>query len=159
MSSLRAAGARICLALIAGLLVVTGYLAAPVLFRLAESRVEAGMLAGQMFHLSNMGVLLLSAAVAAFWMRMRRGAVIGRWRWGLLAGLVLMVSVNAFILAPMMADIKQQLGPVELAAPNDPLRARFGMLHGVGSALHLVASIAALGLVALGAPREGDGRE
>lgn len=159
MSCVRAGAVRVCVALMAGLLVVTGFLAAPVLFKFAATRHEAGMLAGHMFHLANLGVLLLAAAVASFWMRMRREAAIGRWRWVLLALIALPVAVNEFGLAPMMADIKQQLGPIDQAAADDPLRVRFGMLHGISSALHLAASLAALGLVAPGAPRKPAGRD
>ncbi len=156
MSCLRAGGVRVALALIAGLLVVTGFLAAPVLFRFAATRAEAGMLAGHMFHLANLGALLLCAAVAAFWLRMRP---VGRARWALLALVALLLAVNEFALAPMMAEIKAQLGPIDAAPAGSPLRQRFGMLHGVSSALHLAASLGALLLVAWGAPARPQAKE
>ncbi len=149
MSCIRAGAVRVALALIAGLLVVTGFLAAPVLFKFAATRAEAGMLAGHMFHLANLGALMLCAAVAAFWLRMRP---VGRARWLLLALVALLVAVNEFGLAPMMAEIKQQLGPIDAAPADSPLRRRFGALHGASSALHLAASLGALALAALGAP-------
>ncbi len=146
------AACRLALALMLGLLVVPGFVVAPQLFAHAASRGVAGMLAGHIFHFANTAILLLALACAAFWLRLRAMKLeIGRWRWALLGLLVLLVAVNQWGLAPQMAALKQMMPHgYDALATDDPLRVRFGMLHGVSSILHLLASLAAAGLVALG---------
>ncbi len=135
------------LALMLGLIVVSGYVVAPLLFSKAATAAEAGRLAGELFHLVNIGVLILSAAVASFWMRIKN---LGRLNWSLLIGLVVLLSVNEFVISPQLAEIKAQAGAIDQLAADDPLKRVFGMLHGVSATLHLLASIAAALLVALG---------
>ncbi|RMH50074.1 MAG: DUF4149 domain-containing protein [Zetaproteobacteria bacterium] len=149
---LAAAGCRLALALMLGLLVVPGFVAAPLLFAHAPSRMEAGMLAGALFHAANQALLLLAAAVAAFWLRLRAaGWPIGRLRWLALLLIVLAVALNLWGLAPAMEALKQAMPHgYDALAPDDPLRRRFALLHGISSSIHLVASLAAALLVALG---------
>jgi len=149
---LRIASARLCLAMILALLIVPGYVVAPVLFAKAESVAQAGMLAGHIFHLANVAILLFAIALAFFWKRIGSSPSTKstRWRWLLLALVVGMVAINEFALAPVMADLKQQMGPVDEVPRDDPLRKLFGMWHGISALLHMLASLAALVLVGLG---------
>ncbi len=149
---LRAGAGRLALALILALLVVPGFLAAPVLFAHLPTRAQAGEIAGVLFHMSNRGVLMLALATALFW----RGRAPGRGRWIPLAALVALVGANEFLLAPMMAGIKHQMGPIDAVSATSPLRQRFGMLHGASEALHLAASLCAAWLVAAGWPAKRD---
>ncbi|MDX8395967.1 MAG: DUF4149 domain-containing protein [Mariprofundaceae bacterium] len=149
---LRAVAVNLALALIFGLLIVPGYVVVPVLFEYAENSTTAGMLAGHVFHLSNMGVLFLAAAVAAFWMRMSPQ---GRGRWILLCVMSLLIAVNEFSIAPLLATIKSEAGSIASLVEDDPLKAKFGMLHGISALCHLVASLLAVALVAMG--RSGSG--
>lgn len=149
---LRAGTLRLCLALMLGLLVVSGYLVAPLLFKFAGSQQLAGMLAGHIFHSANLGILFLAAATAAFWLRMESQ---GKWRWGLLLALVVLVAVNEFALTPKMAALKAAMGPIDLLPKDHPQRAEFGMWHGISAVLHLAASLAAVWLVALGPKTSG----
>ncbi|TLS75641.1 DUF4149 domain-containing protein [Mariprofundus erugo] len=149
MTCLRAGAIRLCLAMMLALLVIPGYIVAPVLFAGAGSQALAGELAGRIFHLSLVTLLFLAAAVASFWWRMQSdGQIIGRRSWILLAALCLLVAINVFGLAPLMADIKQQMGPIDLIPKDNPLRQKFGMWHGISAVLHLLASIVAAMLVA-----------
>ncbi len=143
---LRAGSARLCLAMMLALLVVPGYVVAPVLFAKAGSSAEAGMLAGHVFHLANGAILLFAAALAFFWRRIG----VSRMRWLLLGGLALLVAGNEFGLAPLMADLKQQMGPIDAVPDDDPQRQDFGMLHGISALLHLAASLMAVVLVGMG---------
>ena len=127
------------LALILGLLVVPGYVVAPVLFAEAESSQVAGMLAGQVFHVANLFVLVLAAAVAIVWWRRRTP----RSLWILLGALALIIIVNEFAIAPHMAALKEQAGDIMSLPGEHPLRSSFGIWHGVSSALHLVATLTA----------------
>jgi hypothetical protein len=150
---LRAGALRLALAMLLALLLVPGYLAAPVLFHYADSQATAGMLAGELFHVANRGVLLLGIAVAAFWLRMSGQ---GKLRWGVLLLVLLLVAVNEYALTPIMANIKQAMGPIDAVPKDDPERMRFGMWHGISALLHLLATLSAMLLVAIGQRREGE---
>lgn len=153
---IRIGSVRLTLALMLGLLVVPGFVVAPVLFDKAGSVALAGALAGQVFHVANLGLMLLSAAVIVFWLRMRSaGMQIGRLRWGLLALLVLLVVTNEYTISPILAELKVQIASLDVVAEEHPLRKQFGMWHGVSATVHLVAAIAAAAMVALGPSKVG----
>jgi len=148
----RIGAARVCLAMMLALLVVPGYVVAPVLFAKAGSVSLAGMLAGEIFHAANISILLLAVALAFFWKRMQgKHTKANRWRWILLFVVVALVAMNEFVLSSIMADIKLQMGPIEDVARDDPQRRLFGMWHGLSAILHLLTTIIAVLLVALGA--------
>jgi hypothetical protein len=143
---LRSGAIRIFLALILGLLIVPGYVVVPVLFAEAGSRSLAGHLAGQLFHIANGAILIMAFITALFWRRMEAG----RCRWGLLGAVVLMVAVNEFGIASVLANLKESMGSIDAVPKDDPVRRSFGIWHGASSLLHLFTSIAAAGLVILG---------
>ena len=144
---IRIGAIRLCLAMIFGLLLVSGYVVTPVLFAKADSSMQAGMLAGHIFHMVNIGVLFLAAAVASFWMRSHAA---GRLNWVLLLLVVLFISVNEFGIAPLIQSLKDSAGAIDALAKDDPLRVQFGMYHGVSAVCHLLATLIAALLVALG---------
>lgn len=148
VNCLRIGTLRLALALMLALIVVPGYVVAPVLFAKAGSTALAGMLAGEVFHIANRGVIFLAAAVAFFWLRMSDSCT--RQRWLLLGGVAAAMIVNEFVLSPIMIDLKLQMGSVDLVSEDNPIRQRFGMWHGVSAILHLIAALAAALLVALG---------
>jgi len=155
---IRIGAVRLCLGLILGLLVVPGYVVAPVLFAKAGSASLAGSLAGDVFHMANTTILFLVAAVLVFWFRMQKtGAVIGQIRWLSLIVVVLMVVGNEFGVSPVIADLKAQAGPIDALAKDDPQRALFGLWHGLSAVFHLIASLAAALLLASGAMRPSQG--
>lgn len=143
---IRAGSIRLALALVLALLVVPGYVVAPVLFASLDTSAQAGQLAGTIFHAANRGILLLLVALALFW----RGRCAGRLRWALLAGLLLLCGINEFILSPHMQAMKEAMGPIDALPRDDPQRTAFGLWHGVSALLHLVESLLALILTALG---------
>ncbi len=157
---IRIGSVRLCLALILGLLVVSGYVVVPVLFAKAGSHALAGSLAGAVFHVTNMGIVFLAAAVMVFWLRMRKsGTVIGRLRWSLLLLVAVLVVGNEYGVTPVIADLKAQMGPIDLVADDDPQRKLFGIWHGVSALIHMFAAIAAAFLVAFGAATPGRSEE
>jgi hypothetical protein len=109
-------------------------------------------LAGELFHLVNVGVLILAAAVAGFWIRIKE---LGRLNWSMLAAVVLFLALNEFILFPQLAELKAQTGPIGQLAADDVRRSEFGILHGASAALHLLAAVASTILVMLGGDRRG----
>ena len=127
-----------------GLLVVPGYVVAPILFEHAGSRALAGVLAGHIFHVSNFSILGLSLAVALLWVWAGHGY---HMLWGLLLAIVLLVAANEFWIAGVIGDLKAAMGSVDATPADDPLRKRFGMWHGISSMLHLLSSLLALGLL------------
>ena len=139
---------RVALTLWVGGMWVTGYLVAPVLFRMLDDRAQAGAIAGQLFAIMSwIGLaciaLLLLGALA------RAGAAwFGDWRaWVLLAALAL-VLIAEFALAPMMRELKAAAGG-DLVAQAD-LHRRFATLHGISSALFVLTSLLGLLLVLFG---------
>ncbi|MES0370981.1 MAG: DUF4149 domain-containing protein [Mariprofundaceae bacterium] len=143
----RGVAIRLCLALILGLLAVSGYVVVPILFAKVGSSAEAGRLAGEIFHVMNLGVLLMAVAVGSFWMRTKN---IARSNWILLVLLLILITVNEYAVSPLLADLKAAAGPIDALSSDDPKRVEFGMWHGISATVHLLATIAAAGLVMLG---------
>jgi len=143
---IRTGAIRLCLAMMLGLLIVSGYIVAPILFAHADSAAQAGMLAGKIFHMVNIGVLFLAAAVASFWMRTGSS----RLNWVLLVLMTLLVAGNEFGLAPLIQSLKDSVGAISNLAKDDPQRVQFGVYHGISALCHLLASTIACLLVALG---------
>lgn len=145
---IREGALRLCLALILGLLLVSGYVVAPILFRELADPGLAGQLAGTIFHLVNRGALILAMAVIVFWWRM---GMREKWRWITLLLLMLFLLVNEFALAPQLAEIKVQLAtPGASAARLEILKQSFAMKHGISASLHFASSLLAITLVARG---------
>lgn len=155
MNCLRAGCLRLCLALILALLLVPGFVVAPILFAKAGSTYLAGMLAGDIFHIANRTVVILILAVAAFWWSQggtRQSA------WMLLGLVLLLVVINEWAITPVIETLKAQIGHgFDTMAKDNPLRSRFDTWHGVSAVLHLIATLAAVWLVATGGGRRGEG--
>lgn len=143
---LRAGAIRLSLALVLALLVVPGYMVAPVLFTNLDSHARAGHLAGIIFHIANRGILILLLAIMVFWWK----RCAGRWRWIMLVAVACMVGVNEFLLSPVMEHLKSLMGSMDVLSPDDPQRAMFDMWHGAGVALHVLAALLSMIQVALG---------
>ncbi len=121
-----------------------GYIAAPVLFAVLESRRTAGELAGQMFTVVH--ILGLVAGGILLVIVVKGASTIGRkWRVWSLVAMLLVAAISLFGLQPVMVELKAQ----GLAA-GSPQAARFGMLHGVSSILYLISSVLGALLVVLG---------
>jgi len=130
------------LSLILGLLVVPAYVVAPILFQELESH-QAGEIAGEIFHLANPIVLILSLVICIEWWRMQAGVLL----WSVLFLLMFSVGMNAFAIAPLLQDIKAQAGPINLLDEDDVMRSQFFLVHGCGAVMHLIASLCALLMV------------
>lgn len=116
-----------------------GYLAAPTLFATLADRVLAGTIAGSLFRVEawlslacGVVLLALSGTLAGdAKARLAFRAVVG--------GMVLCTLIGYFGLQPFMAALKDSAGPAGVMASD--AKARFGMLHGVSSAIYLVQSL------------------
>jgi len=80
--------------------------------------------------------------------------LLGRnWRFdlaaGILAGMLVMTSFQAFYVEPKAAALKQQIGSFETTTRENPLRRQFSLLHGVSAACNLVVLGGGIVLVVL----------
>lgn len=141
-SKFQHAGLRLCFALMLGLLVVPGYVVAPLLFTEFESA-QAGLIAGKIFHLSNYAILILVAASVVFCKRIG----VSKGVWYLLLAVAAMVATNEFGVSTMIAMIKEEAGNVSALAADDSLRLFFAFWHGLGSVMHLVSTLLMAALV------------
>lgn len=136
-------GERIILTLWVGGLWAIGFLAVPVLFHTLNNPSLAGEAAAPMFTIINSiglvcgALLLLGAALGSGrgWYR--------SWRVGVIALMMLGITVILFVIQPQMAALKTQV-----AAAGGSLGSRFGRLHGISSAIYVLVSVLGLLLVA-----------
>ena len=127
---------RILLTLWAGSLWVTGFMVAPVLFALLDDRALAGTLAGELFGITAYLGLVAGGMLLVLNLSNYRAV---NWRALVLAGMLLLVVVGQFVLAPMIAGLRAQ------GLAGSP---RFGQLHGLASVLFIATSLGGLLLVA-----------
>lgn len=121
---------------------VIGYVVTPILFASLDERRLAGELAGHMFTAINYiglgcGTLLLAFALlksSASFLKDRRIIAIFL--------MLILISVSAFVLQPMMQELK--LGGI---VSGSEAAAQFGQLHGVSSVLYLLTSLLGLFLL------------
>ena len=131
---------RFLLTLWVGSLWVTGFMVAPTLFALLDERALAGTVAGNLFTKVSYIGLLCGGLLLLQNRLLKRGA---GWRVMVILAMLVLVVVGQFLLAPMIAELRQQ-GLTETA--------RFGQLHGLSGVLYLVSSVLGLALVAAGQP-------
>jgi hypothetical protein len=130
-----------------------GYLVAPTLFAVLESRTVAGTVAGRLFHTQAWlslvcGVLLVWLATALI---ARTGdAQIARsyrgLRW-LAVAMMVCVLIGTFGLQPFMADLRAQAEAAGVEIGQSAFAARFGMLHGISSGIYLLQSLLGVALI------------
>jgi MFS family permease len=119
-----------------------GYLVAPVLFHALDDRHLAGELAGRMFFIMNIVGFVCAPLLAVITIQRAGNAWRSARRLWVLVGMLLIVGISAFILQPMMQELKE-IG----ITPGTDTAAQFGKLHGVSSILYLVLSLAGAYLV------------
>ncbi|MEE8379839.1 MAG: DUF4149 domain-containing protein, partial [Gammaproteobacteria bacterium] len=124
---------RVLLALWVGGLWITGYLVVPILFATLDDRHTAGMLAGRIFQTMNyLGLgagtyLLISVLRTAG--EHKLSLILKEWRlhWreGALATMLLLIVVAAFVIQPMMQELK-----IQGISEGSAQASQFGRLHG-----------------------------
>ena len=138
------AGEKIILTLWVGGMWATGYIVAPVLFKMLDKSL-AGNIAGELFTLiSYLGLFSIFFLLAN--LLYRDGFHKDHWQLWLLLAMAVLISIGQFILQPMMAELKT-VGITELN------QGEFARLHGISSVLYLINSIAGLTLVVSGLQR------
>jgi len=129
----------------AGTLWTVGWVPLVLFARLQE--VAAGNIAARLFEIGAWIGMVCGALLIALRLRGRaRPAPRRDWAlWGL-AAMLLITVVSYFGIGAVMENLRQQAAP--LAIRDSPLRAQFGMWHGVSSTLFLIEALIALALVA-----------
>lgn len=131
------AGERILLTLWVGGLWAIGYMVAPALFATLDDRALAGSLAGVMFQIIAYVGLACGALLLLFNQLRNRGRR-ANWRAAVLLAMLLLIAVGEFVLAPMIAGLREQ-GLTETA--------QFARLHGIAASGYLLTSLLGLSLV------------
>jgi hypothetical protein len=141
----------VLLTLWAGSLWTVGWVPVVLFSRLPD--VAAGNIATILFNI----LAYISLACGVVLVALRKFAVPqGQGRDWALWALVLMLMltlIGHFGIGAIMEDLRQQAAPLSIR--DSPLRARFGMLHGISSTLYLIQAMLALGLVARAGWRAG----
>ena len=146
------ATAALALTLWVGALWAIGYIAAPVLFSSLDDRVLAGTLAGKLFAVVGWLGLACGAFLLLLLLLRQGAAALKRLHFWLLVLMVLLAAAQLFGLQPLIAQLRSQSVPRELA--EAAMKNRFATWHGVASVLYLVQSVIGA-LAVLGAPRGG----
>jgi len=120
------AGLKLSLALMLALLIVPAYVVAPVLFAELTSA-QAGLIAGKIFHVSNLAFLILCVAAALFARRLG----VTKATWYLLLAVTLMVAINVFAVSTMMTMMFGFSAAIERRGSRVMVRRRRSMMANV----------------------------
>ncbi|MFC1747654.1 DUF4149 domain-containing protein [Pseudomonadota bacterium] len=137
-------GERLILSIWVGGLLSIGYIAVPILFNVLDSRQMAGQVAGQMFFAMNVMGFVCGGLLLALASYLKQGVWIKECRVQILLVMVLNLIVAAFVLQPMMQELKAG----GLVVGSQEAKA-FGLMHGVSSVLYLINSVLGVWLVVL----------
>lgn len=134
-----------------------GYIAAPVLFSTLADRSLAGELAGAMFTVMAWVSLACGSFLLLYLLLTHAKQGARRAAFWLVTGMLILTMTSHFGLRPEMVKLKQAALPHAISdTPSDnPLRARFGLLHGVSSGLYLLQTLMGVALVVLQAREKG----
>jgi hypothetical protein len=135
----------VALTLWVGGLWTTGFVVAPALFRMLDSRMQAGAIAGELFSLMAYIGLACGGYLALHRLfRFGAGALRQMPFWIVLA-MLLLVAASQFGVAPILAGLKEQAFPKQVM--ESIFRDRFATWHGVSSGLYVIVSVLGAALV------------
>jgi hypothetical protein len=141
-----AVSARLLIATLwCGSLWTIGYLVAPALFATLPDRVLAGTIAGSLFRIEAW--LSIGAGIVLIGLNKLQplDAARDKKRLMLIAAMLACTLGGYFGLQPFMAALRESAGPGGVMASD--VRMQFGILHGIASALYLIESVLAAGLM------------
>jgi hypothetical protein len=128
-----------------GSLWTTGYVVAPLLFATLADRAQAGTLAGLFFKAEAwISLICGSSLLAIVWAERENPARVLQIK--LVIVMMLCTVLGYFGLQPYMAELRA-IAAQSGGIMDDAMRSRFGILHGVASAIYLIKSLLAVGLV------------
>ena len=122
-----------------------GYVVAPLLFATLTDRAQAGTLAGLFFKAEAWISLMCGASLLAInWTQREHPTHILQIK--LVLAMMVCTVVGYFGLQPYMAELRA-IAAQSGGIMDDATRSTFGMLHGAASAIYLIQSLLAVGLV------------
>ncbi len=122
-----------------------GYVVAPLLFATLTDRAQAGTLAGLFFKAEAWISLICGASlVAIIWTQREHPTHILQIK--LVLAMMVCTVVGYFGLQPYMAELRA-IAAQSGGIMDDATRSTFGMLHGAASAIYVIQSLLAVGLV------------
>lgn len=122
-----------------------GYVVAPLLFARLTDRAQAGTLAGLFFKAEAWISLICGASlVAIIWTQREHPTHILQIK--LVLAMMVCTVVGYFGLQPYMAELRA-IAAQSGGIMDDATRSTFGMLHGAASAIYVIQSLLAVGLV------------
>jgi hypothetical protein len=136
-SARQLAGERILLTLWVGSLWAIGYIAVPALFASLEDRALAGTLAGVMFEIVAY-IGMVCAVLLLLSNQVRNPGRRLNWRAVVLLVMFLLVVAGQFVVAPMIAEIREA---------GTSASSAFAWWHGVASFAYLITSLLGFALV------------
>jgi hypothetical protein len=122
-------------------------IAAPVVFREIASRDRAGAVFGEIlrrFEILKQGLSLL--LVLGLFVTLERGGRLVGAAIAAAVGIFLAIATNvylAMVLRPRMAYFRMKVGSFDVAAPDDPWKARFDRLHRRSTRVFVLGALAA----------------
>jgi uncharacterized membrane protein len=125
-----------------GSLWTIGYIVAPTLFATLEDRSLAGTIAGRLFRIEAWISLTCAATLVLLILRDKAAQLNVKACLVLVSAMLACTLIGHFGLQPFMAALRESGG-----VTSDAVRAKFGMLHGISSAIYLIQSV--LGAVLL----------
>lgn len=134
---------RILLTIWVGGMWTVGFLVAPTLFAMLDSRPTAGNIAGQLFSTINYVGLICGLLLLALSFKFRGRQSIRQWRTWIVASMLVLIAIGQFVVTPLMQEIKQARLAAKLMSPD--MHEQFQLLHGISTTLFVMVSI--LGLV------------
>jgi Domain of unknown function (DUF4149) len=122
-----------------------GYIAVPVLFHTLTDRQLAGLVAGEMFHVSGY-IGLLCGLYSLCYAFSQRGQDANTQRLiPLIIAMIALALLIQFGIAPVMNDLKVHALPLEVM--KSPDADQFKLLHGLSSIAYLIESLLGVFLV------------
>jgi hypothetical protein len=130
-----------------GSLLTLGLVAAPVLFAILD-RTSAGSVAAQLFRIEAIVGVVCSLALILIGNRFVKSGIVDykRVRW-IVAVMLLCVLVGYFALQPFMNAMRVAAQEAGTELANSPYATKFGVLHGISSAIYLIECLFGLVLV------------
>lgn len=124
---------------------------APAAFAVLETEGDAGALVGRLLPVLFVAGFLVGGVLVAAAARLRSAASLIR-RSLAIAGLVMMAAclLAQTWVAPELAQVREAAGRLEVRAPDDPLRQKFGRLHAMSVALLGVAWLGGAAMLLVG---------
>lgn len=120
-----------------GSLWTIGYIVAPTLFATLDDRTLAGTIAGRLFRIEAWLSMLCALSLFILLLRQKASDPNFRTCMMLTGAMLLCTLVGYFGLQPFMAALRESAGGLA----SEAAKTRFGLLHGVSTAIYIVQSL------------------